>query len=402
MNKHFSLTKIFEGFKKAQAEQPSDHASTKRFSPEELLEQWGMFSVYCQQEQGNTRVLDALHSIILVLNSARQILFANKAFLVLINMSLDEVRGLRVGEAVGCKYALESINGCGTCLNCTQCPAVNGQLKALEHGELQQVTCSILTSNHATLELEINYTPLTINGNTYLIASALDIQEKNHRELLERTTLHDLQNSIGALSVFADELLPMVVESSNPRILTLSKMIRHIASIATDELQSHGQLVNLEVDAIRLQVESLELDHFLNEVVDLYATFPWARHAYVIKVPQKRALKIQTDATLLKRVISNMLKNACEAEAEKDRPPITISWGEIDEKISIAVHNHAIIPPEISLQLFRKFHSTKGKGRGVGTFSIKVLTERYLGGNVVVDSHPERGTTFKIILPLTI
>ncbi len=97
-----------------------------------------------------------------------------------------------------------------------------------------------------------------------------------------------------------------------------------------------------------------------------------------------------------------MLKNACEAEAEKDRPPITISWGEIDEKISIAVHNHAIIPPEISLQLFRKFHSTKGKGRGVGTFSIKVLTERYLGGNVVVDSHPERGTTFKIILPLTI
>lgn len=399
MNKLFSLNQILGRFRQARAEGPTDHASTFRFGVTEIEGQWQEFAGYWCQYQAQEQLLDSINSLIIVLNSARQIIFANRAFLVLINSSLEEVRGLRVGEAVGCKYALQADEGCGTCTQCRQCPAVNGMLNAFAREKTENEACTILTQNNDALELEINYSPVTIGAQKFLICTAHDIHEKNHREMLERTTLHDIQNSVGALTVFSDELLQLVHETANPRLLQISKMIHHVGLIATDELQSHRYLVGIEHENFSLQLSIINLDDFMREVTDLYSTFPWARHCYFIKAPKLHDLELTSDSTLLKRILSNMLKNAAEAEVGKDKPPITVSWGEEKDHVFIAVHNQSAIPEAIKLQLFRKYHSTKGRGRGVGTFSIKVLTERYLKGEVLVDSHHDQGTTFKILLP---
>jgi sensor histidine kinase regulating citrate/malate metabolism len=52
------------------------------------------------------------------------------------------------------------------------------------------------------------------------------------------------------------------------------------------------------------------------------------------------------------------------------------------------------MPPEVQLQIFQRSFSTKGKGRGVGTYSMKLLTERYLGGKLAFTSAAGEGTTF--------
>ncbi len=38
--------------------------------------------------------------------------------------------------------------------------------------------------------------------------------------------------------------------------------------------------------------------------------------------------------------------------------------------------------------------------RGLGTYSVKLLTERYLGGAVTFTSTQEEGTTFRVCYPL--
>ena len=63
------------------------------------------------------------------------------------------------------------------------------------------------------------------------------------------------------------------------------------------------------------------------------------------------------------------------------------------------VHNPGHMDPSVQHQVFRRFFSTKGPGRGLGTYSIKLLAEEYLGGRVSLDSSPERGTTFVLSLP---
>ncbi|MCX6911436.1 MAG: ATP-binding protein [Verrucomicrobia bacterium] len=57
------------------------------------------------------------------------------------------------------------------------------------------------------------------------------------------------------------------------------------------------------------------------------------------------------------------------------------------------------MPPSVQLQVFNRSFSTKGSGRGLGTYSVKLLTERYLKGKAGFTTSKEGGTTFFIILP---
>jgi signal transduction histidine kinase len=64
------------------------------------------------------------------------------------------------------------------------------------------------------------------------------------------------------------------------------------------------------------------------------------------------------------------------------------------------VHNPVYIMPEIQLQIFQRSFSTKGSGRGLGTYSIRLFSERYLKGKVSFTSNPQEGTTFRVQYPL--
>jgi sensor histidine kinase regulating citrate/malate metabolism len=48
------------------------------------------------------------------------------------------------------------------------------------------------------------------------------------------------------------------------------------------------------------------------------------------------------------------------------------------------------------MQLFQRSFSTKGTGRGIGTYSMKLFGEKYLEGRVDFESTRENGTTFFI------
>jgi signal transduction histidine kinase len=106
-----------------------------------------------------------------------------------------------------------------------------------------------------------------------------------------------------------------------------------------------------------------------------------------------------SDKSLLARVLGNMIKNALEAT-----PPegvVTIGCDADDDNVDFWVHNESAMPREVQLQVFQRSFSTKGQGRGVGTYSIKLLTELYLNGEVSFASTPETGTTFRVSYPRT-
>jgi signal transduction histidine kinase len=57
------------------------------------------------------------------------------------------------------------------------------------------------------------------------------------------------------------------------------------------------------------------------------------------------------------------------------------------------------MPRHVQQQLFQRSFSTKGGGRGLGTYSIKLLSERYLKGDVSFVSSQAEGTTFTVRFP---
>jgi signal transduction histidine kinase len=103
-----------------------------------------------------------------------------------------------------------------------------------------------------------------------------------------------------------------------------------------------------------------------------------------------------TDKILLQRVIINLLKNALEATPLNGT--VTTGIRNNDDKIIFWVKNDQLIPKDVQMQLFQRSFSTKGAGRGLGSYSIRLLTENYLEGKVNFISNETDRTMFSIEL----
>lgn len=107
-----------------------------------------------------------------------------------------------------------------------------------------------------------------------------------------------------------------------------------------------------------------------------------------------------TDPVLLKRVVSNVVKNAIEASG--DGETVTLTLREDNTGVDILVWNSKVLSEEVYANLFKRSFSTKGVGRGLGTYGSRIFVEEYLGGAIFCTSEVGKGTTFTVHLPLQI
>jgi len=71
-----------------------------------------------------------------------------------------------------------------------------------------------------------------------------------------------------------------------------------------------------------------------------------------------------------------------------------------EASVVFSVQNPGVMPHTTQLQIFQRSFSTRGPGRGTGTYSIKLFGEHYLKGKVWFSSSEEEGTTFFLSLPI--
>jgi signal transduction histidine kinase len=137
----------------------------------------------------------------------------------------------------------------------------------------------------------------------------------------------------------------------------------------------------------------------LSEILELYKNHEVARGRYLTIDTKAVNTKFESDPVLLRRIVGNMTKNALEASAPNET--VTLGCDAGDHAIEFWAHNPQCIPRDIQLQIFQRSFSTKGRSRGLGTYSMKLLCERYLGGEVSFTSAPGEGTTFRARIPVS-
>ncbi len=305
---------------------------------------------------------------LLVLNSCRQIIAASSNVLPLtICKTIDELLGKRPGEALGCVHAFACPNGCGTSDFCRECGAVRAILAGIA-GQKSTQECRLTRSRDGieeSLDLQVLATPIVVNTEKFTFLAITDISHEKRRRALERIFFHDVINLAGGIQ----------------------GLLSHLKENAPDDIAS-------EID---LSCETVS--ELIDEIVtqrDLAA----AELKTIAVDPLSGSMDIVTDQTLLRRVLGNLVKNASEACKIGQQVGLSCKLGA--GKVTFSVSNPQVMPPEVQLQVFQRSFTTKGQGRGLGTYSVKLLTERFLKGSVSFSSSEASGTVFRIVLPVVL
>ena len=341
--------------------------------------------------------LDAVPNLLVVLNDKRQIVFTNRAMRMFVGDSGESaIFGLRPGEALNCIHAFETEGGCGTTEFCRNCGAVKAILNS-QKGKQDIQECRISRDPVGnSLDLQVTATPFTADSERLTIFAAEDISNEKRRTALERTFFHDILNTAGGLRGLVD-LLEL---AGADEVEELKNMIGQQSERLVEEINAQRELLAAEEDRLALKIAPIESMELLQSVLDLYRNHEVAEGKRIRINSNTENVTIHSDRALLSRVLGNMVKNALEAVNQQET--VKIGCLNMGGGVLFWVHNPTFMPRDVQLQVFQRSFSTKGAGRGIGTYSIKLLGERYLKGRVDFTTSEEKGTTFEIRLPLNL
>lgn len=338
----------------------------------------------------------SLSYIFCILNENRQIVFSNDILLKKLGVKkTEEILGKRFGEAISCRFAFDEKGGCGTSEHCRYCGAVNTMLQCQHTGVKSTSECRIRTMAEDTesfLDIEVTATPFVHDKTNYMIFSLIDISDRKRKSMIERIFFHDVMNVAGGLRGFFDICDKMGEEDRKRYIQMGSSLSQQII----DEISTHRLLTQAENNEQIVQLKPIESVSFIQHLADDLQFINAAKDKHIVVDKNSMSTILESDPVLLRRILNNMVKNALEASSVGET--VTISTTKMDDKWMFSVHNPKYMPRDIEMQVFMRSFSTKGPQRGLGTYSMKILGEKLLGGTVNFTTSETNGTTFYIVI----
>jgi hypothetical protein len=342
-------------------------------------------------------MLGAISGITAILDENRQIVYANEEFLNLRGIgTLDTVIGKRPGEVVACIHSEEMVHGCGTSESCSVCGAVHVILESQQTGQKSIKETRITSVREEKLiswDLRVSCSPVKIRDRIFYVFGLQDISNEKRRENLERIFYHDILNSAGSLN----GLLTILKLGTDPEeAREIINMSEEASRELIEEIMLHRQIRAAEIGDLAVNFERINSIEIIKSAVEKITHNVVASGKRILIVDHSSDADINTDRILMQRVIINMLKNALEAT--ENEGTVYAEVDNLPDVVRFLVKNDSVMAKDIQLQMFQRSFSTKGKGRGIGTYSIKLLTENYLKGRVGFTSKESEGTVFFIDL----
>ncbi|MGA9048463.1 MAG: HAMP domain-containing sensor histidine kinase [Dehalococcoidia bacterium] len=337
---------------------------------------------------------DLIPDPVIALNGCRQIVFANSTAAKAIETNgFKDPYGLRPGEALLCEHAVASSCGCGTSSFCRYCGAVGAILSSLQGAEDVR-ECRITRDKTGEAFLFKVYTyPFVIGGENFSIFILKDISQEKRMHILEHIFFHDIKNLLTALYGWVDVL----ADIADSRSSEVCRMLTQLSTEIIEEVNAQQQLMAAESERLAVRVNAIDTLVMLHEIKEVYQNHSIAEGRNIFIDPDADRLEFNSDASLVRRVLSNMTCNALEA-IEKGGT-VTLGCNRCGDKVQFWVHNPGVISPKVQSQIFKWSFSTKGKNRGMGTYSMRLLSERYLGGAVSFSSSRHAGIKFMALFP---
>ncbi len=223
-------------------------------------------------------------------------------------------------------------------------------------------------------------------------------RERELREQFVSMLSHDLRNPLTAAKINSQILL----QKRNKAELTATFAAKILESIERSE-----KMIEDLLDANRIRAGKslpIELENSnLAEIAEKTFSEINLIHSNRVKLRFYGNLEGYWSPKNIRRLFENLVANAIKYGF--NNTPVTVTLSEKGSAVEISVHNFGEpIPPEERSRLFDPFTRSKAadlqnkKGWGLGLTLVKGVTEAH-GGQISVQSEPDIGTTFTVILP---
>lgn len=323
-------------------------------------------------------ILDDAHTTFIVLDSDLHILYVNYT-----PVEMD----LRIspGDLLKCSNARQAPKGCGTHENCKVCRLRNMVETSMQTKQKMEADADLLIGDNTDFSVHAYSTPFEHNGKVGSVVLFVDKTDQHREFLMERVFFHDLLNLSGALN----GILGCMEKTSDTK--EMMGIVRNISSQLLSEIEAQRDLIYARNGILKPKPCEFKASECVDFVHD--SLTPIA-HMYNVTIDTDSTLtdeRLMSDKALVNRVLHNMLKNACEAN-----PGSTVRFKArgLNGKIVFSVHNDAVMTDTVKSRVFIYGNSTKGAGRGLGTYGMKLIGENVLKGRVWFTSKEGAGTEF--------
>jgi signal transduction histidine kinase len=276
-------------------------------------------------------------------------------------------------------------------------------LRLLEQTQFSSATCASEIEWPDKRVFSTMLTPLTEGG------CVIVLHDITHLKNLERvknefiaTASHDLRNPIAAIDGFS-----RLIEQAGPLNKSQVEFVKRIQNTS----ESMIALVENMLDLAKMdlgaepKLETLNLTHLLNEVVEEFQPQAQAKSQLLTLVKGRNGITIRADALQLRQALGNLLSNAIKYTPNGGT--ITLSTECETNLTKVKIQDTGCgIPLDDLPFIFDRFYRARHRetqdiqGNGLGLAIVKSILERH-GGQVQVESKPGAGSCFSLSLPLT-
>ena len=206
---------------------------------------------------------------------------------------------------------------------------------------------------------------------------------------------HELRNPLGAIKNAAYYVKKKLRDSD---LVQDNPKLGQFLEIMDAEIESSNQIITDLMDYSRVNPPS-RAPTGLETVVDAaLSRMQLSGNLTVKKEFQPNLPMVSVDSEQIRRVISNLIKNADDAMG--DGGDLTINGRASDGFVELQIRDtgNGISDADVG-KVFDPLFTTKAKGIGLGLAMVKETVEKHKG-TIGVTSRPGEGTTFSIRLPV--
>lgn len=208
---------------------------------------------------------------------------------------------------------------------------------------------------------------------------------------LTRVLTHEIMNSVAPIQSITQAYIASPMVKGTPLEEGMKAIYDTSLSLATF-VDSYRKLTQLQP----ADIQPVDLQQFVTSIPALYPDIQW-------HISLNTPTSAKTDLGMLRQVMTNIIKNAIEAEAHSVDIRLAQcsdngNLQEEDTTLQLLVSNDGqAIAAEVSREIFIPFFTTKKKGQGIG-LAIARQMMMACGGNLWLADTPVAGyhTTFVV------